>query len=173
MSLDPHSAVTRYRSLPPSLPQPVAEQWDWQLHGSCRHEDPLLFYPPTSARGRSLAAMEARAKAICTDCPVLHTCRDYAMEAAEPHGIWGATTSKERALAGASLDIGPAPTPPAPTPPAPTPQPPEPPAVETIAEAEQPPRRKHRIGPPQRPYRRIPRPDSAQPVTPDRPPTKF
>ncbi|OZC86197.1 WhiB family transcriptional regulator [Rhodococcus sp. 15-649-1-2] len=162
MSLDPHSAVTRYRSLPPSLPQPVAEQWDWQLRGSCRHEDPVLFYPPTSARGRSLAAMEARAKAICTGCPVMRTCRDYALEAAEPHGIWGATTSKERALAGASFDIGPAPTPPAPAPP----------AVETIAEAEQPPRRKHRIGPPQRPYRRISRPDSAQPVTADRPPTK-
>ncbi|OZF55309.1 WhiB family transcriptional regulator [Rhodococcus sp. 14-2470-1a] len=170
MSLDPHSAVTRYRSLPPSLPQPVAEQWDWQLRGSCRYEDPVLFYPPTSARGRSLAAMEARAKAICTDCPVMRTCRDYALEAAEPHGIWGATTSKERALAGASFDIGPAPTPPAP---APTPQPPEPPAVEKIDETEQPPRRMHRIGPPQRPYRRIPRPDSAQPVTPDRPPTKF
>ncbi|OZC73603.1 hypothetical protein CH251_13755 [Rhodococcus sp. 06-462-5] len=97
--VDVHSAVTRYRSVTPTLPAPVVEQWDWQLGGSCRNEDPVVFYPPTSARGKDLAAIEGRAKAICVNCPVLKRCRAYALEAAEPHGIWGAMTSKERALA--------------------------------------------------------------------------
>jgi WhiB family transcriptional regulator, redox-sensing transcriptional regulator len=36
------------------------------------------------------------AKQICRSCPVLEACRNYALDAPEPYGIWGALTPSER-----------------------------------------------------------------------------
>lgn len=156
MSADAHSAVTRYRALPPRLPAPVVEQWEWQLLGSCRDEDPAVFYPPSSARGRALAAMEEQAKAVCSRCPVLQRCRDYALDAGEPYGIWGATTSKERALDGTPFEAADEPA----RTPAPEPSAAVTPSSEVTADENPTVRRVHRIGPPIRPYVRLLRPAS-------------
>jgi WhiB family transcriptional regulator, redox-sensing transcriptional regulator len=43
-----------------------------------------------------LRRKEWRAKQICRSCPVLEACRSYALDAAEPYGIWGALTPSER-----------------------------------------------------------------------------
>ena len=37
------------------LPTPVAEVWDWQLHGSCRGESTAPFFPPVGERGPARA----------------------------------------------------------------------------------------------------------------------
>ena len=33
------------------LPGPVADLWDWQLHGLCRRENPDVFFHPEGERG--------------------------------------------------------------------------------------------------------------------------
>ena len=78
-----------------SLPDPSTFAWDWQLRGSCRGMEPSIFFPGAGSRG---VRHEARAKAVCEMCPVLTQCRQYALDAAEPYGIWGGMTPLERAL---------------------------------------------------------------------------
>lgn len=38
-----------------------------------------------------------RARAVCLQCPVLETCRDYALADPEVQGTWGGLTEGERA----------------------------------------------------------------------------
>ena len=78
-----------------TLPDPSTSAWDWQLRGSCRGMDPSIFFPGAGSRR---ARDEPRAKAVCEGCPVLTQCRQYALDAAEPYGIWGGMTPLERAL---------------------------------------------------------------------------
>lgn len=74
----------------------VSGQWDWQQLASCRGESTETFYPPDGIRGRERAAYEEHARAICRKCPVLQTCRQYAIAAREPYGIWGALSPADR-----------------------------------------------------------------------------
>jgi WhiB family redox-sensing transcriptional regulator len=78
-----------------TLPRPRTSAWDWQLNGSCRGMDPSIFFPSSRSRGPH---QEAHAKAVCSTCPVAAQCRQYALDAAEPYGIWGGLTPFERAL---------------------------------------------------------------------------
>jgi WhiB family redox-sensing transcriptional regulator len=74
------------------------EDGDWHALASCRGESTETFYPPDRARGNARRLSERRAKQICESCPVLLPCRRYAVDAQEPHGIWGGTTPEERGL---------------------------------------------------------------------------
>ena len=78
------------------LPTPVAEVWDWQLHGSCRGESTSLFFHPDGERGPARARRQAAAKAVCATCPVLQQCRAHALAAREPYGVWGGLSEHER-----------------------------------------------------------------------------
>jgi WhiB family redox-sensing transcriptional regulator len=78
-------------------------QWDWQAAGKC-HDLAVNDYFPEGIRGQNLYDIEERAKAICRECPVMRRCRQHAMEAPEVHGIWGATTPRERAHWAPSVD---------------------------------------------------------------------
>ncbi|NNG35902.1 WhiB family transcriptional regulator [Nakamurella aerolata] len=79
------------------LPGPSADLWDWQLHGSCRGMASSFFFHPEGERGPARAKREAKAKAICLDCPVLSQCRAHALAVQEPYGIWGGMSEGERA----------------------------------------------------------------------------
>lgn len=81
---------------PRNLPPPALDQWSWQLHGLCRDHPAEVFFPD-EIRGRRLVRREETAKGICRECPVLDRCRQHAMTAPEPYGIWGAMTARERA----------------------------------------------------------------------------
>lgn len=81
------------------LPHPVAAEWDWQLHAACRGVDTQVFFSPEAERGSRRLARERVAKAVCSTCPVLNTCRDHAIRAAEPFGVWGGLTPDERRAA--------------------------------------------------------------------------
>jgi WhiB family redox-sensing transcriptional regulator len=71
----------------------------WQLRASCRGPESTLFFPPTfPERKEDRDAREAKAKAICFECPVRADCLDYAISIREPHGIWGGLTESERRL---------------------------------------------------------------------------
>lgn len=78
------------------LPMPIIEEWDWQYDGACRELDTELFFHPEGERGASRRRRAANAKAICATCPVLEECRNHALSAREPYGIWGGMTEEER-----------------------------------------------------------------------------
>ncbi|SEB62785.1 WhiB family transcriptional regulator [Rhodococcus koreensis] len=76
---------------PVVLPAPVASEWDWQLRADCRTHDVSIFFDREDD-----AAQSAKARAVCAQCPVLEQCREYAIDAGEPHGIWGGLSARER-----------------------------------------------------------------------------
>ena len=78
------------------LPVPLIENWEWQLHGACRSEDTELFFHPEGERGPRRSGREASAKAVCARCPVLEMCRQHALSAREPYGVWGGMSESER-----------------------------------------------------------------------------
>jgi WhiB family transcriptional regulator, redox-sensing transcriptional regulator len=78
------------------------EFFTWQLHGNCLAYPSDWFFPEEETSKRIRRERERAAKQVCLDCPVLAKCRDYAMNMPEKHGIWGATTARERALVRAS-----------------------------------------------------------------------
>ncbi len=79
----------------------------WVELAACREPsvDPELFFP-VSDYGPA-ASQVAAAKAICARCPVSSQCRDWAVQAGEPAGIWGGMTPEERRLARRSAQPAP------------------------------------------------------------------
>jgi WhiB family transcriptional regulator, redox-sensing transcriptional regulator len=70
----------------------------WMEDAACREPgvDPELFFP-VSESGPGVRQVAA-ARAVCARCPVQRECRDWALQAGEPAGIWGGTTPEERRL---------------------------------------------------------------------------
>ncbi len=69
----------------------------WQQHGLCRAEDGSVFFPPSHFEHKpEREAREAKAKLICTACPVRVECLDWALTTREPHGVWGGYSESER-----------------------------------------------------------------------------
>lgn len=60
----------------------------WSLQGLCR-TTPGDWFPPDNHPNPP-------AKVICQQCPVKQQCLDHAIQEHEEHGIWGATTERER-----------------------------------------------------------------------------
>ena len=87
-----HATVVENRR----LPAPVTESWDWQLRAACRNVDSAYFFHPHGERGVERDRREAHAKAICRSCPVIAACREHALAAGEPYGIWGGMSRKDR-----------------------------------------------------------------------------
>lgn len=54
----------------------------------------LLYYPEGDAA--FIRSAEKEAKEVCSTCPVIQMCLDYALSAHEAEGVWGGTTFKER-----------------------------------------------------------------------------
>jgi WhiB family redox-sensing transcriptional regulator len=78
------------------LPGPGADLWEWQFDGSCRRENPDVFFHPDGERGPSRRNRDSAAKAVCRTCPVLATCREQALQVHEAYGVWGGLTEHER-----------------------------------------------------------------------------
>ena len=73
------------------------EQNTWQDRAACRGPLGAVFFPPPhTERKREKVAREARAKEICLSCPVMTSCRSYALDIREPHGVWGGLSETER-----------------------------------------------------------------------------
>jgi WhiB family redox-sensing transcriptional regulator len=89
--------ATRLRSRPQPRRQELAAL-AWQRLGACRQVDQNVFFAPDapgeprSDRRRRLVA----AKRVCAQCPVLETCRTYAVENREEFGVWGGLSETER-----------------------------------------------------------------------------
>ena len=78
------------------LPAPVADAYEWQIRAACRGMDSGVFFHPEGERGPARSDREARAKQICTHCPVLVQCRRHALTVHEPYGVWGGLSASER-----------------------------------------------------------------------------
>lgn len=78
------------------LPEPIHQEWDWQLHAACRGVDERLFFHPSGERGRAHDEREAAAKRICARCPVRKRCLDHSLAVREPYGVWGGVGEDER-----------------------------------------------------------------------------
>lgn len=63
----------------------------WFDTAACRGEDIDLFFPDEGDEVREHAA-----KSVCNTCPIRQACRSWALSVNQRHGIWGATTPKER-----------------------------------------------------------------------------
>lgn len=83
-----------------SLPQLQPDlSTEWQQHGLCRSGDAAVFFPPATFEHKpDREEREAKAKAICEDCPVRVECLDWALATREPHGVWGGYSETERRL---------------------------------------------------------------------------
>lgn len=77
-------------------PVPVAALWEWQYQGLCRTTNPDTFFHPEGERGPSRRRRDARAKAICQQCPVIQQCAEHALAVHEPYGVWGGMTEEDR-----------------------------------------------------------------------------
>jgi len=65
------------------------ERPKWMADAACIGKPQAWFFP---GRGEE----SATAKTICADCAVLDTCREYALDKGERHGIWGGMSERER-----------------------------------------------------------------------------
>jgi WhiB family redox-sensing transcriptional regulator len=73
----------------------AADAWQWRRHAACRGLGALYYKTePDMAPEHRIV----KAKAVCTQCPVRPQCAAYALAVAEPHGIWGGFTEREREL---------------------------------------------------------------------------
>ncbi|MBC3191688.1 WhiB family transcriptional regulator [Pseudonocardia sp. C8] len=67
---------------------------DWRARAACTHVDPEIFFP-TAGRGPHQDRQIARARAVCTRCPVREDCLRFA-RAWLPYGIAAGMTAGER-----------------------------------------------------------------------------
>jgi WhiB family redox-sensing transcriptional regulator len=81
------------------LPAPLTDNWDWQTQAACRGMDITVFFHPPDERNAARERRAAQAKAICQACPAIVACREHALQAREPYGIWGGLSEHERAAA--------------------------------------------------------------------------
>ena len=65
------------------------ERPEWMADAACIGKPQAWFFP---GRGE----LTSTAKNICAGCPVLDTCREYALGKGEQHGIWGGMSERER-----------------------------------------------------------------------------
>ena len=62
----------------------------WQYDALCRQHSSNLFFPPaTFEKKEDREKREAKAKAVCSGCPVKFECLEEANEISEPFGVWG------------------------------------------------------------------------------------
>jgi WhiB family redox-sensing transcriptional regulator len=86
----PHEVAAARRD--PRLLRAVKEQQGdgaWRIRGACQAVDPETFFPaPTEPADAAVA--------LCRTCDVQGACLAWALEVGDCHGVWGATTPRER-----------------------------------------------------------------------------
>lgn len=69
---------------------------EWKLEGVCNQVDPELFFPSRDDEGYMAEYNPVVAKRICSVCPVINECLEYALENNEQWGIWGGKSYVQR-----------------------------------------------------------------------------
>ena len=70
----------------------------WHDDAACRDSDPDLWFAPEVERERDRQRREARAKRICSSCPVTEACLEWRLgfEHQMDAGVWGGKNEDER-----------------------------------------------------------------------------
>lgn len=76
--------------------RPIADNWEWQQSSACTDMPSDIFFFLEGERGEPRRTREAIAKAICATCAVITECREFALSAQEPYGIWGGLSEEDR-----------------------------------------------------------------------------
>jgi WhiB family redox-sensing transcriptional regulator len=74
---------------------------DWMEAGACRGLSEI-FFAPLAERPQTRLRREEKARKVCLECPVLHTCREFARQHRE-YGFWGGESEEQRHSAGYRL----------------------------------------------------------------------
>jgi len=61
----------------------------WADKAMCKNLDTDVFFPK---RGEATTPI----KIICSNCPVVQPCLEYALKSGEKFGVWGGTSERER-----------------------------------------------------------------------------
>lgn len=72
---------------------------EWHRKSGCRRMGTELFFAQEGESKHQRLVRERRAKELCSHCRVADLCRSYALDTAEPHGIWGGMSEVERRAA--------------------------------------------------------------------------
>jgi hypothetical protein len=86
----PHEVAAARRD--PRLLRAIEERDEdltWRVRGVCQSVDPEVFFPAPSEPADA-------AVALCRTCEVQGACLAWALEVGDCHGVWGATTPRER-----------------------------------------------------------------------------
>jgi WhiB family redox-sensing transcriptional regulator len=86
----PHEVAAARRD--PRLLRAVTERDldpGWRTRGLCQSVDPETFFPAPSEPADA-------AVALCRTCDVQGSCLAWALDVGDCHGVWGATTPRER-----------------------------------------------------------------------------
>ncbi|MFF8467940.1 WhiB family transcriptional regulator [Streptomyces griseus] len=78
-----------------AAPNTADRATDWRDAALCRsHPDPEMWFP----KGTDAVSMadEQEAKETCRHCPVMETCRQWALETRQDHGVWGGLSERDR-----------------------------------------------------------------------------
>ena len=67
---------------------------DWRHRAACREEDPELFFPVGDTPHSRMQAEEA--KQVCSHCPAINDCLQWALDNGKDEGVWGGSTEDER-----------------------------------------------------------------------------
>jgi WhiB family redox-sensing transcriptional regulator len=79
---------------------------DWMKNAACAGHDPEKFFP--HAKGPQARRAQVEARIVCTACPVMRECRDYADQLMVTDGMWGGKFYNRKALT-TSAHIAPSP----------------------------------------------------------------
>ena len=80
------------------MPAGGGESWraDWRADAACVGENLEVFFPLGDQATHH--ALSNQAKEICGRCPVMTTCRAWALRTSPEFGIFGGLTAHERRL---------------------------------------------------------------------------
>jgi WhiB family redox-sensing transcriptional regulator len=66
----------------------------WMASANCRSADPDLFYPAETGKWNKFTVKSA--VQVCSRCPVIADCLQWALEKEDAYGILGGTTPEQR-----------------------------------------------------------------------------
>jgi WhiB family redox-sensing transcriptional regulator len=77
-----------------TMPKYDPSDHDWRLNAACKDTDPSLFFP-IGTTGLAINQIDA-AKQVCTTCPCMTDCLQFALDTNQDAGVWGGLGEEER-----------------------------------------------------------------------------
>lgn len=84
--------------IPVELPLRITPGDSWRDQANCKGQL-NLFFAKKAERPQARARREAKANALCAECPVTEPCKEFARENRE-YGFWAGESEEDRHLLG-------------------------------------------------------------------------